>query len=722
MKKQIIFLALSLWVLTGSLQASTPKTVTIRTQKDFEDGTPAGVSINSFGELFLAPEIRNISKPDIPFVWCGVADDRGDIFLAGGQPAKVFKIDKQMKLSTFFETEEQEIYALATDRNGVVYAATSPKGKVYKITTPGQNATDAVFFDPEDVYIWSMAFDSRNNLYVATGEKGNIYRITPSGEATVFYASEDEHVRRIVFDRQGNLLAGTSGKGLVLRIDQKGKPFVLYDSPLVEITDILVTSSGDIYAAASGEALSPPGARATSAQPAPTGTGDLEEDGDLDDISIQQIRVSARTSRGSKNNMLYRIDPSGTVFTYWKQEKDKILSLAAARDGDVLLGTGDRGRLYKVSPQGNRTLINQFGEQQVTALVRAGNGRITVGTSNTGNAYQFQQQPAPAGDYVTKVYDAGVVSQWGEVSWEADHGAGLTVFSRSGNTEKPDQTWTSWSGGYREPAGNNVESPAARFIQFKAAFKAQGGKSPVLKELTFSYLQKNIAPRIKDIVIHPQGDYFPDAVNQANTKASNDRASNGENGYQNQSPGRKTYRKGYRSVSWKAEDPNKDHIQYQLSYKGEDESNWRVLAKDLTHTAYSWDSELFPDGRYLLKITASDKPSNPEALALRSDKISQPFLVDNSGPRVGDLDVQQRGTEQVLRFHVTDAFSAVATVEVGVNADDWQLVYPEDGICDSKDEAFSVKMNSLGRGTNFIVVKATDALGNVGFGKKTVVK
>ena len=82
--------------------------------------------------------------------------------------------------------------------------------------------------------------------------------------------------------------------------------------------------------------------------------------------------------------------------------------------------------------------------------------------------------------------------------------------------------------------------------------------------------------------------------------------------------------------------------------------------------------------------------------------------------------VENRQGEKVLIFSVQDALQSVTTVEYGLNAGAWQLVYPVDGICDSKDELFEIKLGKVVQGTNTIVVKARDATGNIGFGKSNV--
>ena len=45
-----------------------------------------------------------------------------------------------------------------------------------------------------------------------------------------------------------------------------------------------------------------------------------------------------------------------------------------------------------------------------------------------------------------------------------------------------------------------------------------------------------------------------------------------------------------------------------------------------------------PDGAYYLKIVASDAPSNPPAVALKTERESERFEVDNTPPAIEHLE------------------------------------------------------------------------------------
>jgi hypothetical protein len=402
--------------------------------------------------------------------------------------------------------------------------------------------------------------------------------------------------------------------------------------------------------------------------------------------------------------------------------RDRIHCIFADSQYHLLAGTGDKGNLYAIAASGQHTLLNQFEEQQVTTLCRGPGGGIVLGTSNSGKVFRLLRELEKKGDYLSDVVDGRVFSHWGAITWELDPASeGTVVFqTRAGNTEDPDKSWSDWSGDYTQAEGSAISSPPARFLQFRASLAAQQNRSPRLNRVAFSYLQQNEPPDIDDIWVLPPGDFYADFANHLSSNSHAEGEQVGQNGYQSQSLGRKSYKPGFRSVSWRTADGNGDRLSYDLYYRGEDAKGWKTLVESFSGPVFSWDSQLLPDGRYFIKLVASDKLSNPPGMAKSTEKISQPFIVDNTGPTVSALRVEDRQGKKVCNFEVRDALQSLESVEYGVNAEEWQLLYPVDGICDSKIERFEFVLESVGSGTNTIVIKARDVTGNLGFGKSNL--
>src|SRR5262247_2106505 len=187
---------------------------------EFEKGTAKGVAISSEGWLELAPSFKSLATTPSTYLWAIAADATGNAYLAAGAPARVYRVTPQGQVSTVFEPKELQVQALVVAKDGTLYAATSPDGKVYKIVpkaepapgtekgkksgdqgskaksnekTPTQETTRepeytaSVFFDPQTKYIWDLAFDDNGQLYVATGDRGEIFRVDRNGQGATFF-------------------------------------------------------------------------------------------------------------------------------------------------------------------------------------------------------------------------------------------------------------------------------------------------------------------------------------------------------------------------------------------------------------------------------------------------------------------------------------------------------------------------------------------------------
>ena len=118
-----------------------------------------------------------------------------------------------------------------------------------------------------------------------------------------------------------------------------------------------------------------------------------------------------------------------------------------------------------------------------------------------------------------------------------------------------------------------------------------------------------------------------------------------------------------------------------------------------------------PNGRYLVKVVASDAPSNPGGLALTGEKESTAFDVDNTPPMV-TATLVDRGPAKVRAVAKDDA-SPLRKAEYSVDGGRWEEVYPQDGINDAREETYEFTPDSLSAGTtHVVVVRVMDLLGN----------
>ena len=717
----------------AGLFAAAPTFWTVSTQADFLKGDVENLSIDSDGRMFPGPAASVLAETAAPFLWTVVAGPDGTLWAGSGNEGQVLKVSKDGKLSTFFDASELEVHALAPAPNGGLYVGTSPDGRIYQVSADGSSKT---FFDPDDKYIWALAVDKSGNVFAATGDKGVIYKIAPDGTGSRFYKTNAGNVVSLAFNKNGDLIAGTESPGRVFRIDAAGKAFVLLDSPFREIHAIHLADDGTIYAVAvngpqgGGESSKTPEPAVTEPAHPPVASVSTE----ITAVAVVEAPVSGvvtqsspKTARRAGRGTIYRIRPDGLWDAMWDSGEDSPYDLVIEPSGSLLVGTGTEGKIFRVSGDPARaTLLARTTARQVTALLRESSGRIVGVASNPGKLFALSPASARRGTYESDVRDAGTVASWGVIRWRATAAAGeVTVATRSGNTATPDDTWSTWSKPYSNASGEQIVSPNARYLQWRAVLAADGSQLPVLTSVTTAYLPRNLRPEISTITVHPAGAVFqrPFSTGEMEIAGFEDNTSDGR--AQGQSPssagaqsgsspslGRRIYQKGLQTFVWKADDENDDRLQYDVMYRREGETSWKVLHRGLTDPIFVWDTTSVPDGTYFIKVSASDAPSNSPGTALVGELESVSFDIDNTPPVIEVQPAARAGARTTINFVVRDEQSSVQRVEYSLDASRWRVVYPKDGIPDSRREDFEVPLDDT-EASRSVIIRATDAMNNV---------
>jgi hypothetical protein len=717
-------------LLTALTQAAVPTFWRVSTEAEFLRGEVENLTVDGYGRLTLGPTTTLVYETSAPFLWTMVGGPDGSVFVGSGNEGQVFRIDEAGGYSVFFDAEELEVHAMAPIPGGGLYVGTSPDGKVYKVDASGRST---VLFDPPDKYIWSLAVDKAGNVYAGTGDKGVVYKIAPDGNGAPLYQTKATHAVALAFDREARLLVGTESPGRVFRIDSAGRPFVLLDSAYNEIHTLRVDPKGVIYAGAiSGRAaaVSPaprPAIEQGPSAPIPTVSTEITAIAVLD--TPQALAPAppppVRTTQGQPTGAVYRIMPDGGSDLVWESREDSPYDLALESTGSVLVATGSKGKIYRLSGDPLQpTLVGRASAQQVTALFGDGSGRTLFATSNPGKVFRVTQERAARGTYISDVRDAETVAAWGAIKWQASlpSGAKVDISTRSGNTRTPDETWSDWSSVYTDPDGSAVTSPRARYLQWRAVLTG-GSSAPVLTSVTAAYLPRNLRPRVTSITIHPPGTVFqrpfptgdpeiagfegdlPDRRFTQQTSEGN-RVATGPN------LGRRAYERGLLTFVWRAEDDNRDELSYEIFYRQEGEAAWKLLKQGHPDAILVWDTTSVPNGRYTVKIVASDLLSNPPASALTGSMESISFEIDNTPPVIAVTSVRREGPRSITTFSVRDEHSSVQKVEYSLDGDRWQPVYPMDGIPDSRLEQYELTLEGDAAARS-VILRAADALNNV---------
>ncbi len=695
MRKSITFVLLILAsLLSPSFSAFAEGTRTWEQSSfdQFEKGTSKGVAISSNGLLELAPSFQSMTTTPSTYIWAIAAGMQGDAYAAAGAPARVYHVAPNGKTAVVFQPQELQVQSLVVDPKGVVYAATSPDGKVYRIerqpasgkaapaeSKPAANPdtesvpvdssyTSSVYFEPGTKYIWALALDRAGNLYVATGDHGEIFRVDPKGNHSLFFKSDEAHIRVLAFDSQDNLIAGSDGSGLIYRISQQGEGFVLYSAPKKEITALAVDDAGNIYAAAVGEKRGPAVSGPAPAPPpnaAPANPGTASPAAPAGGQSATPPApppappVAVSTGPGSE---LYQIAADGSPRRIWSSREDVVYALAFDGRGRLLAGTGNKGRIFAIQPDGDFSDLLKASANQVTGFARGANGSLYASTSNLGKVLLIGANPNVEGSYQSDVYDARIFSHWGRV--EVRGRGNYELYARSGNVDNPDRNWSPWRKvdmGRDEP----INVPSARFIQWKAVLLS-GNPAPRIDSVALNYLPKNVAPVIDEISVQVDARGPQNAQNPKPEAGARDRV----------------------TVHWSSHDDNDDTLLYSLYYRGDNESRWKLLHSGITEKQYSFEGGLLPDGGYTVLVVASDAPSHSPEDALTDEKESNRFEVDNTPPVVHDLVALVEGPTLHVTFRAADGFSPIRRAEYSLDGGDWQYVEPVGGLSDSRNENY----------------------------------
>ena len=723
MKKRNGVLILIFLTLPFDLSAVQTNSFVHRSYKDFNSGEFENVALSNTGILTLGSELEEIVELDESIVWNVVSDPAGNLYLATGNRGKVLRIDRERKVSTVFAPEEVLSRALALDSEGRLYVGTSPKGRVYRLTAEGR---PEVYFDPPESYIWDMTFDDEDNLFIATGGKAVIYRL-PRGyhpeedEAVVWFRCDQAHLTTLAWDAGGGLLAGSSQEGILYRISDRGKGFALYNTGDQEVKQIVPTADGGIYFMTfSSKSIGPDkGTR-------PAGRQSEEEETYVvvaNRIENGPMRRAPQMKSTTGSGMIYYVDPEGFVEAYWGLPQAHIFSVAHGAGGELVVGTSDRGHIFSIAARGEWRLAQQVpegGEVSVILPESEEGDDLLLFTSNPARIYRLQSRPAKSGSFTAGVYDAKQISRWGRLLplSHSAHETQASFYTRSGNTSEPDDTWSEWEKVSPVEDGIRIVSPISRFLQYRLNLTTvENGATPSgIEQVRVFYQSKNAAPYIGVIRLVPVGlQLFRTMGNPTNIDLGKFVSEDDSAKLLEPPPVRIQLRRlgeeGMMSVAWQAFDPNEDQLEFTVSIKGIDQSDWITLWEKLGDPVATFNTNGFEEGYYQLRVVASDEPDNDGAQALSGYRLSEVFLIDNTPPKI-EITSQSASDEGLeLEFHSVDAHSIHRAAFYTLDGQPSRSIRPIDGLFDSRKERFQLAIDSVGKGAHSLVLEVYDEKG-----------
>ncbi|HEV8524181.1 MAG TPA: hypothetical protein VGQ71_06755, partial [Terriglobales bacterium] len=505
----------------------------------------------------------------------------------------------------------------------------------------------------------------------------------------LFFKSDEAHIRVLAFDTNGNLIAGSDGSGLIYRISPQGEAFVLYSAPKKEITALAIDLAGNIYAAGVGEKRTQPGVSFPQPAPAPTTSTTITvqpsqpggpQQAQPTPSPAPPISFPSFTAAGGSE--VYRIEPDGSPKRVWSSREDIVYALGFDERGRLLAGTGNKGRIFAIEERGEFTSLLKASATQVTAFAKAPDGGLYAATSNLGKIFTLAAAPDSEGIYESDVFDARIFSRWGRA--EVLGRGKFELQARSGNVDNPDRNWSPWQSVNLEEGGE-TNVPPARFIQWKTVLRPSEVPTRI-DSVVVNYRPNNVAPNLEEVTVQVGTRYQPQP------KPAEQSPGGGGSGSSQRFEGPPPSTRDRDSISarWMVKDDNDDELLFSIYYRGDDETQWKLLKDKITDRFYSWDAGLFPDGGYTLKVLASDAPSHSPDEALTDEAESARFEVDTTPPRIDNLSATLENGQVHVTFRAVDNFSPVKRAEYSFNAGEWQFVEPVGLLSDSTVENYDI--------------------------------
>ena len=721
------FIKTSLIVAATALSVCLPALAKLETWREesasaFGKGRKEQVVVSDTGRVRLALRLSPVGTIDAPRVWDLALGPKGEVYAATGDEGKVMRRDPEAESpwAVFYDAADTQALSLAVGKDGHVFAGTGPSGQVIDITDPKHPSSRP---DPSVQYIWDLATDPSGNLYAATGPTGQLWKRSTEGAWSLLLDSKHSHLLCVALGAEGSVYAGSDGDGLVYRVAPGGKVSVLYDASQSEIRALVVGSDDSVYAGTAAESGSSssrgatlfgggplaesagPGSRrsserlnaATPAQDIPPTKPELPK---KDEIR-PRLSVPSTAGGGSATvrsstpgeNAVYRIDKDGVARELFRA---KVLIYALALRGDhLLVGTGPEGQLFEVRQDGHESSpVARLDNGQILALMNQPDGSLLVGAGDPGRVARLGSDYVASGILLSDVHDTKLISRFGALDWRAGmpKGTSVALQVRTGNVAEPDATWSDWPPEQTAPTNAAAKIPAGRFVQYRVTLSSKNlTATPELHSVTLRYQTANLAPEISKLDI-PDVSTLDGATRQTRL-----------------------------NLRWDVNDPNDDDLEYFLSFRKEGWPDWvKLTEQPLTEKTFSWDITAIPSGLFRVRLTASDRPSNNANQALTGEKLSEPFLVDHEPPEVKFNPPPAGASHKFATVTLIDQLTRVAKTSYAVDSGEWLPVFPEDGLFDTSNEQVSLPLINLKPGTHLIVVRATDAAGNVGTGDSLV--
>jgi len=493
--------------MADAASATTTRLFRQTTAKDFEEGEATATMVAPPGEVLPGMKSTRVAI-DAAFAWCGaLSRDRGTAYFGTGDRGRIFAVAAAGTggAKLLAEVDAPWVTALAVRPDGSLLAGSTPGGRIF--TVDAKTGKSSVFAKLGTEHVWAIEHDAaRGTTYAATGDGGKIFAIDAKGHERLLWDSGDKHVMALAkddkVDKDGNaLLAGTADKAILYRVHTDGRAEALHDFDADEVRAI-VRVKGATYLAVNdfdnpADAKDPP---PTGAQPA-KGTRIVAGPAPASGAIARADAVKAKAA-------IYRLDDDGRIEQLFALADGYFTALLLDENGNLFASAGSQGKIYRIAPDRTVALAADISERQALAMVQTREGFL-VGSGDIGAVYRVRPAQGAEATYLSKVLDAETPARWGHV-WRTGS-RDLVLETRSGNTGKPDASWSAFHhlADVSHPSGENIgtmRSPGGRYLQYRATLP---GRDSVLKDISIYYVPHNQRARVTEVYL---GDAPPPAA------------------------------------------------------------------------------------------------------------------------------------------------------------------------------------------------------------------
>ncbi|HEX2731387.1 MAG TPA: hypothetical protein VHM70_07280 [Polyangiaceae bacterium] len=329
--------------------------IALRDSEDFSAGKLEGVAVDSAGRVRASFNLGSIAVEGATNTWAALHTKGGSVLIATGNEGRVFELNAG-SVKEIGKVDGLAATSLVEAWDGSVIIGSLPHGKLYEYKAGKFSEWTAI---PDAQHILQLAFDAQNQvLYAATGPEGKLYRITRDKKAQVYLDVDEEHLTSVAV-ANGKVFVGGGDKAKLYAVDAPGRASVLYDFGRTEVRAIVAGKAGDIYAIAN---------ELSSKASLPSGTKN-------DNDSAGPGGSSAKTKG---KGTLYHFDKNGVPEQLLDDTSEHYTSLALDDQGSPYVGTGSEGKVYTVDSNRNSVLVADTQERQVPALLLNGKDRSLI--------------------------------------------------------------------------------------------------------------------------------------------------------------------------------------------------------------------------------------------------------------------------------------------------------------------------------------------------------